>query len=71
MHGLKKFRQLSDDAPAKRLRVRMPAFTVGGECSQQHFEVLPKRLLPLSALDGARAGVALQGFSLGESPRRL
>jgi hypothetical protein len=69
MHGLKKIRQLGNDAPAKRLRVCMPAFTVSGECSQQHFEVLPKRLLPLGTLDGAR--VALQGFSLGESLPRL
>ena len=60
MYGLKKFGQLGNHAPAKRLRVRMPAFTVGGDRSQQRLEVLPDGLLPLRFRDGARAGVGLQ-----------
>jgi hypothetical protein len=71
MHGVKVVRHVLEHMPAKRLNIRMPALTIGGERSQQNLSLFPE-FLQAQALEGAGADGALQGlFSGRESVARF
>src|SRR5882762_11634034 len=63
MHGVKVMRQVLEYTDAKRLSIRMPALTIGGERRrQQRLRLLPEFLLQPRVLEGAGADGALQGL---------
>jgi hypothetical protein len=70
MHGVKEIRQDLEHSPAKRLNIRMPALTIGGERHQQGLRLLPE-LLRTCALEGRGADGVLQGLFSGESLGRF
>src|SRR5262249_14603265 len=71
MHRVKIIGLVPQHAPAKRLRILVPALSIGGESSQQSLRLFPEFLLLLRAWQGASASGALQGHSPGESVLRI
>jgi hypothetical protein len=65
MHCVKAIGFVPEQAPAKRLNILVPAFSIGGGGSQQRLRLFPEFLLLLRARDGAGADGALQGLFSG------